>query len=740
MPDGTSVTTRTARAAADVLSRAARDGERVVCYARITLAIATLVAWPAWVGVRVLSGEAADVAVIVLSLGSLAFSVGALAWLRGERPERNTTLLRMTSITVDVVLVVGGLLTFVARPPDVYDGITREPGLAFAYVGVVAGGIRLRYAGAIYSAAAFFIGVAAAVVADIRANPEHYVLPFAPSILTAAGLWLTASVFSLLVARRTGEHVKDGATNAADEIEKLHADKHERTERDALDLQTTVGVVLGLLGNPCDGRIPARTWLDRRYRVDTPLGKGGMGRVYLGWDLVEEKRVAIKLMRIRLGSDPEGLVKRFLGEAVAASAIRHKCVVKMEAISTSRFGFFQVQEYVEGVTLEQYLEREGPLSPEMTAELGRHLCSALLAAHARGVIHRDVKPANVMLTTSAPGVKLIDFGVARITEAGAETATGQVIGTRTWMSPEQRRGDLATERSDFYSLALLLATAATGRTPGTPGFSEAIDQIVPTKLQQAIRHSLEESEDQRLTSLTMMEHLQEVARRASGLETLQHPLVVAPSNEPSTLPRFDDVPPRAAPATPAQGAAPDLGSFRVVERSLGMSPEKGEVWLAREPMGNDEADVYVVVRRLPVAVVTPEIASRLVAARTVYHPNLCPSRDVECKGDDFYVPMPLVDGPTLLACHQQWTAQQLRRILADVASAILCIHKHGYTHGSVRAENVRMVGTTPILLDFGAPGTSDDHTGFIALLQEVGLLTKSQPPPSRIEEAVERLQ
>jgi eukaryotic-like serine/threonine-protein kinase len=204
------------------------------------------------------------------------------------------------------------------------------------------------------------------------------------------------------------------------------------------------------------------------YRLERKLGAGGMGVVYAAWDERLERRVALK--QIRPGIAGDLLRERFRREARAVAQLDHPAIVRIHDLLETPDGDWLVLQYVEGVTLAQRL-REGPLPPERVATLAGDVLGALEAAHARGLLHRDLKAENVMLTPSGRAM-VLDFGLAKlyVPEPGAppgETvpATAGVLGTWRAMSPEQANGLALDPRSDLFSLGVLLYEAATGISP-----------------------------------------------------------------------------------------------------------------------------------------------------------------------------------------------------------------------------------------------------------------------------------
>jgi len=207
------------------------------------------------------------------------------------------------------------------------------------------------------------------------------------------------------------------------------------------------------------------------YRILSPLGTGGMGEVFLAHDSRLGRKVALKLLPEALSRDPERL-RRFRQEASAAAALNHPNILVIHEVGEAEGRHFIATEYVEGETLRDRMAR-GRVEIEEATEIARQVARGLAAAHAAGIVHRDVKPGNIMLRRDGY-VKLLDFGLAKVTvERGrpldtsantlVETTPGMVIGTVAYMSPEQVRGDPVDQRSDLFSLGAVLYEMACGR-------------------------------------------------------------------------------------------------------------------------------------------------------------------------------------------------------------------------------------------------------------------------------------
>ena len=209
--------------------------------------------------------------------------------------------------------------------------------------------------------------------------------------------------------------------------------------------------------------------LSGRYETAERLGSGGMSNVYKATDRILERTVAVKILAEHL-SDDERFVARFKREALAVAKLIHPNIVQVYDTGIDGDRHFIVMEYAEGRSGAQILQRHGPLDAETTAEIGTQACAGLDYAHRRGIIHRDVKPGNLMVSGGPVGggpltVKLTDFGIARAVEQTRITQVGSVIGTAAYLSPEQVRGEEATPATDVYALGVVLYQFLTGRLP-----------------------------------------------------------------------------------------------------------------------------------------------------------------------------------------------------------------------------------------------------------------------------------
>src|SRR5881628_2109995 len=201
-----------------------------------------------------------------------------------------------------------------------------------------------------------------------------------------------------------------------------------------------------------------------RYVLERRLGRGGMGVVFLARELSLDRRVAIKLLLPAKAVDPVAR-ERFLVEARTAAQLSHPNIVPIFAVDELTDVVFFAMAYVEGQTLGQRVRERGPLRPEEGARLLRDVAWALAHAHERGVVHRDVKPDNILLDSATGRAVVSDFGIARVGAGGGTTGPREVVGTAEYMSPEQASGLGVDARSDLYSLGVVGYYALSGQLP-----------------------------------------------------------------------------------------------------------------------------------------------------------------------------------------------------------------------------------------------------------------------------------
>jgi len=228
-----------------------------------------------------------------------------------------------------------------------------------------------------------------------------------------------------------------------------------------------------------------------RYQLDEVLGAGGMAVVYRGTDRILHRTVAVKVLAEPQARDPV-FVERFRREARAAGGLNHPGIVAVYDTGSDGDRHFIVMEYVEGRTVAELIRDEGRPPPRQVAEIVEQVAGGLAYAHENGIVHRDVKPANIMVTPTGEA-KIMDFGIARATSGEPLTQTAAVMGTATYIAPEQAEGKAVDARTDIYALGATMYQLLTGRPPfvaGTPVAVAAMHVFEPPEPPTAIDPSV----------------------------------------------------------------------------------------------------------------------------------------------------------------------------------------------------------------------------------------------------------
>jgi serine/threonine protein kinase len=230
------------------------------------------------------------------------------------------------------------------------------------------------------------------------------------------------------------------------------------------------------------------------YEVLEVLGRGGFGIVYRAFDETLQRVVAVKVLLPRMATTSPAR-KRFLREARSSAAVRHENVVQVHAVVEQPTPYL-VMEFIPGETLQQRIDRTGPLELKDVLSIGRQIAEGLAAAHATGLVHRDIKPANVLIENGPQArVKLTDFGLARAADDASMSQSGVVAGTPMYMAPEQARGDTLDHRADLFSLGSVLYVMATGRPPFRASSTLAVLKRVADEQPRPIREIIPEVPD-----------------------------------------------------------------------------------------------------------------------------------------------------------------------------------------------------------------------------------------------------
>ncbi len=200
-----------------------------------------------------------------------------------------------------------------------------------------------------------------------------------------------------------------------------------------------------------------------RYKIIDMIGGGGMANVYLAHDMILDRDVAVKMLRLDFANDEE-FIRRFHREAQSATSLVHPNIVNIYDVDEEKDLYYIVMEYVEGQTLKQYIQQNSPVAVENTLEIMKQLTSAISHAHQNHIVHRDIKPQNILIDPMGT-VKITDFGIAMALSATSITQTNSVLGSVHYLSPEQARGGMANKKSDIYSLGIVMFELLTGRLP-----------------------------------------------------------------------------------------------------------------------------------------------------------------------------------------------------------------------------------------------------------------------------------
>ena len=257
--------------------------------------------------------------------------------------------------------------------------------------------------------------------------------------------------------------------------------------------------------------------IDNRYEIISLIGVGGMSNVYKAVDKQSGQEVAVKFLKEEFFENEE-LVRRFKNESKAISLLNHECIIKVLDFNITDSEKYLVVEYIKGLTLKEFIENRGKLTWEETLVFANIILGALGHAHENGVIHRDLKPQNIMLTREGD-LKLMDFGIASLSTANQRTVTDKAIGSVHYISPEQVRGQSTDNRSDIYSIGIMMYEMLTGKLPfqSETAVSVALQQLseeappistyadgVPKGMEQIIMKAIAKEPENRYQSAAEM--------------------------------------------------------------------------------------------------------------------------------------------------------------------------------------------------------------------------------------------
>lgn len=273
--------------------------------------------------------------------------------------------------------------------------------------------------------------------------------------------------------------------------------------------------------------------LNERYKLLEVIGEGGMAIVYRAKDLILDRTVAVKVLRSEFSNDEE-FILRFRREAESATSLSHPNIVNIYDVGEEEQLYYIVMEYVEGKTLKEYIREKAPLQIEEALSIFDKICSAIRHAHENHIIHRDIKPHNILITEDGQ-VKVTDFGIAMAMTSATITHTKSVLGSVHYLSPEQAKGSIATEKSDIYSLGVVLYEMVTGQVPfkGESPVTVALKHLqekftsprllndqVPQSIENIIQKAMAKSPEDRYDSVAQMQADVEMALEP----TIEHPI------------------------------------------------------------------------------------------------------------------------------------------------------------------------------------------------------------------------
>lgn len=257
--------------------------------------------------------------------------------------------------------------------------------------------------------------------------------------------------------------------------------------------------------------------LDGRYEITELIGEGGMADVYKAVDVVDGKEVAVKILKKEF-AESEEFLRRFRNESKAIAVLSHPNIVKIYDVGFSEKIQFIVMEYIDGITLKEYMESERVLNWKDSVHFVTQILRALQHAHERGIVHRDIKPQNIMMFTDGT-IKVMDFGIAKFAREEGRTATDQAIGTVHYISPEQARGDVTDAKSDLYSVGVMLYEMLTGQKPfdtdnpvsiavmhmqNIAELPRHINPDIPEPIEEIIIHAMEKNPNDRYQTANEM--------------------------------------------------------------------------------------------------------------------------------------------------------------------------------------------------------------------------------------------
>ncbi len=316
-----------------------------------------------------------------------------------------------------------------------------------------------------------------------------------------------------------------------------------------------------------------------RYKILEMVGGGGMANVYLAHDMILDRDVAVKVLRLDF-ADNEEFIRRFHREAQSATSLAHPNIVNIFDVGEEEDSiYYIVMEYVKGQTLKEYIQNHSPIPIETSIDIMQQLTSAISHAHNNHIIHRDIKPQNILMDLNG-NVKITDFGIAMALSATSITQTNSVLGSVHYLSPEQARGGVATNKSDIYSLGIVMFELLTGRLPfsGESAVSIALKHLqsetpslrrwnpsIPQSVENIVLKSTAKDPFHRYASV---EEMEDDIRTSLDLERLDEPKFSVPMDEDAT---------KAIPIITDDGPYSNLDETIVHEKDFNLNSDETSV-------------------------------------------------------------------------------------------------------------------------------------------------------------------
>ncbi len=317
--------------------------------------------------------------------------------------------------------------------------------------------------------------------------------------------------------------------------------------------------------------------LDGRYEIQEVIGVGGMAVVYKAYDNIDDRTVAVKILKEEFLANEE-FRRRFKNESKAIAVLSHPNIVKVFNVSYGDRLQYIVMEHVEGITLKEYIEQQGKLGIKETVHFTMQILRALQHAHDKGIVHRDIKPQNIMLLSNG-NIKVTDFGIARFSYSDTKTMTDSAIGSVHYISPVQASGDTTDDRADIYSVGVVLYEMLTGQLPfqsdnsvsvalmqlqTDPKRPRELNSSIPVGLEQIVMHAMQKNTKNRYQSAAeMLLDIEEFKRNPTVRFQRDYfvdndPTKYVPSKKPVAPPQVQPVPPVKPPVAPVPPQQPPV--------------------------------------------------------------------------------------------------------------------------------------------------------------------------------------